>query len=853
MADWFDENTAEPEKPNHDLDSEAKRKELKKLLTWYYFEKDRQSENRLQMATDADFYDNIQWDAEDAATLRERGQMPLVFNEIAPMIDWLIGTERRTRVDWKVLPRTEDDVELADVKTKVLKYVADINKSAYHRSRAFADAGKVGLGWIDDGVRDDPTQDPLYSRYEDWRCVLHDSLAYDLDMSDARYVFRWRWVDVDIARVMYPDRIDAINKAAQEFGGTDADIGNDDDLDGSLSASLGSGYRTVGDEGPFAGATRKRIKLIECQYRAPAPVKIVAEGELKGAYVNEHDAVLMDKIAKGGCAIHEKVSMRMHIAVFTERDLLYCAPSPYRFNGFTLTPVWGYRRSRDRLPYGAIRRVRDLQQDLNKRASKALHALNTRQVIAETGAVKDIAEAREEIQRPDGWVDIAPGRQFRVESGSEMARGQMEMMQLDAASIQRGTGISNENLGRQTNAVSGKAIEARQLQGSVVTTEFFDNLRLAVQLQGEKQLSMTEQFYSDEKVIRLTGNKGALEWVRINQPEQQPDGSIRHINDISGSMADFVVSEADFAGSMRQTMFDALNSLASRLPPEVSLRLLTIAFEYSDLPNKDEVAEQIRKITGERDPDKPMDEEEAAQMQQQMQAQAEAMEMQRQQAQTALAEQQAKVRELNAKAAKLEAEVQAAAQAGQGQDTGTSDEQMALHKEMQDVALKLQAEAAAEIDRLSEALRKAQAELTNRTLQIRTDADVKLEMAQIDRVARERVAQIQATSTAQIDALGNLITQMQAKFDQQAKDFAAKLDAKTKEPSPAPVAPAAPVAAPAPSEPIQIHVHVDSDKPTPNKSVVFEHGADGKVRSAKVVDVPAPAAKTDKNLRKAEK
>ena len=31
--------------------------------------------------------------------LIEPGQAPLVFNEVKPTIDWIIGTERRTRVD----------------------------------------------------------------------------------------------------------------------------------------------------------------------------------------------------------------------------------------------------------------------------------------------------------------------------------------------------------------------------------------------------------------------------------------------------------------------------------------------------------------------------------------------------------------------------------------------------------------------------------------------------------------------------------------------------------------------------------------------------------------------------------
>ena len=202
----------------HPMDSEKMQDVHRRLLGWYYLEREKQFQNRMEMATDAAFYDNEQWMPEDATILRDRGQMPLVYNEVAPMVDWMIGTERRTRVDWKVLPRTEDDMKMADIKTKAMKYVSDINRVPYARSRAFSDAIKVGIGWIDDGVRDDPTTDALYSRCEDWRNVLWDSASYELDLSDARYIFRWRWVDEDIALMMFPDRADQIHKAVEDMG-----------------------------------------------------------------------------------------------------------------------------------------------------------------------------------------------------------------------------------------------------------------------------------------------------------------------------------------------------------------------------------------------------------------------------------------------------------------------------------------------------------------------------------------------------------------------------------------------------------------------------------------------------------
>lgn len=830
----------------HPLDGKEAREELRRLLQWYYWERDKQAENRLEMATDSDFYDNLQWSDEDAAAVKDRGQMPLVYNEIAPMVDWVIGTERRNRVDWRVLPRAEDDVELADIKTKVLKYVSDVNRVPFARSRAFADAVKVGVGWLDDGVRDDPTADVLYTRYEDWRHVLWDSAAYELDLSDARYIFRWRWVDEDVALMMFPDRADAI-RSATEQSTRDFNAESDDTWQAGITnpnATKPSGTLFASGVGALADAQRRRIKLIECQYRKPTTVQVVADGPLRGGVLHEQDGAMLEAIGASGSRIVDRLMMRVHVAVFTETQMLSMGPSVFRHNQFSLTPIWCYRRNKDRMPYGVVRRVRDMQQDLNKRASKALFLLNTNQVIADEGAVEDWNLLMDEVARPDGLIVKRPGKQLDIRRDTDAATGQIQMMTLAAQSIQKSAGVSNENLGRQTNAVSGEAIKARQLQGSVVTTEPYDNLRLATQIQGEKQLSLTEQFYSEAKVIRLTGAKGALEWVRINQPEPQPDGSIRYINDITASMADFVVSEQDYSGTLRQMMFDSLNQMATRLPPEVSLRLLTIAMDFSDLPNKDEIADQIRKITGERDPNKEPTPEEAQAMQQQMQQQAEALQYQREQAMAALAEQQAKVREINARAAKLEAE---SAMAGAGQDAQASAEQA---QAMQQAVMQVQQQAADHIEKLTQELRKAQSELANRTIQIKADADTKLTAARIDADTKLRVAEIQASSNAALEAITRKLDGVAKGFEDRLKDQEVKAKERelaqreamakkeaaeqAQERESAKPAPAAPAPAP---QPIAISLTVPPPEPV-TKHITLAKDASGNIVGAQVVQTP---------------
>lgn len=717
----------------HPMDGEAARKELRQLLSWFYLERDLQASNRLEMAIDADMYDGIQWDEDDAAELDDRGQMPLVYNELAPMCDWMIGTERRTRVDWKVLPRTEDGVQDADIKTKVLKYVSDINRTSWARSRAFADAIKVGVGWTDAGPRDDPTKDVLYSKYEDWRRVLWDSRSYELDLDDARYQFRWRMVDLDIALMMFPDRAAAIRRSVEDIA---RGVQDWDDLGLPASNTAGTGYLRSGTYSmsgePSTGAepSREQVRLIECQYRKPVRVPVVDDGPHRGSIADPRDLGLMQAVSAAGSRIVDRVAMRMHTAVFTETTMLEYGPSMLRHNSFSLTPVWCYRFGRTRLPYGAIRRVRDIQRDMNKRASKALFLLNTNQLIMDEGAVEDIDVAADEARRPDGTIIKKHGKDFEIRRDYAEANGQLEMMQLGANTIQRSMGIADENLGRQTNAVSGEAIKARQIQGSVVTTEPFDNLRLAIQVEGQKLLSLIEQFYTDEKVIRLTGGR-AIEWVNVNVPEVQPDGSVRYINDLTERAADFVVSEQDYSGTLRQVMFDSMIQAAQRLDPQVALRLMRMAYEYSDLPNKDKIAEELRALTGERDPNKELTPEEQQQAALQEQQQLEALQMQRDSALLALDEQRAKIRELNARAEKLEADA-----APGSQNEGAINV--------------IRSELGREIERLTEELRQANAKSAADTLRTRTAADTSLEQERIRAASNERIAEIRAASDERI-------------------------------------------------------------------------------------------------------
>lgn len=635
------------------LDSPVNQERLTRLREWLDQEQRRQATNRYQMAIDADYYDGLQWQEDEAQTLLDRGQAPVVYNEIAPTINWMLGTEKRTRIDYKVLPRRKEEGDLAEIKTKILKYLSDVNGEPLHRSLAFARAVKAGLGWLEVGVRGDESDEPLFYRAEDWRFILHDSQSLEPDLSDARYLFRWKWLDLDVARALFPNRAEIISRAAVDAPETAAGEEDDPWYLGSRVTMPGQDYALVGryrpyDSGSLGVTRRNRVKLIEAWYREPGRRQVLRSGPLAGETYDPGNPAHQAAV-ENGASLYDGMAMQMRVALFCEAGLLWEGESPYRHGRFPFVPVWGYRRQRDNAPYAPIRVMRDSQDSLNKRGSKALWILSSNRIIAEAGAVADWEELREEAARPDAIIVHERGKELSIDRDVQLADQHLRLMDRDALAIRNGGGVTAENLGRETNASSGKAIIARQDQGTVVTSELYDNLRWAVQWAGEIELSLIEQFYTEEKIIRLVGDRGYASFVAINQRDPATG---RLQNDVTASKADFVVSQQDYRDSLRLAMFESLFEIVSRLAqmnPAVALNLLDLVVEMADVPNRDDLVARIRQLNGQRDPEREPTPEETQRLSQQAA-------VQQAQQQMGMAQMQATVAKLNAEVEKLRAD-----------------------------------------------------------------------------------------------------------------------------------------------------------------------------------------------------
>jgi hypothetical protein len=582
-------------------------------------ERDRQQEERLQASIDEDFYDHLQWRQDEAIMLIDRGQAPLVFNEARQTIDWLSGMEKRMRKDYKILPREKNDEQGAEIKTQVVKYTDEVNLTQWHRSRAFKQAALSGLGWLEEGVNVDPEAEIIFSGSEDWRNVYRDSRCRNFALEDARYLFRRKVTDLDYALALLPKAKEHLRAIAST---DDTSLDEEDTWylgekltgasDISATDGLPGGWRDrrgyLGNDYTDKGR-RTSVELLECWYRVPETVKVFDSGPLAGKVFNPAENAHM-QLQQDGHKMYEAVKMRMRVMVATKDQPLWDGPSPFRHGRFLLVPMWGYRRYRDGMAYGVMRGMRDLQEDVNKRASKALWLLSSNRVVAEENAVADVEEARQEAARADGWISVRAGKSLKFEKPTAEIAGNLEMMDRNVQFMRDVGGVTSANLGRGANQQSGIAIERQQDQGSLTSSELFDNKLLATKIAGQLRVSHIEQFMTREKAIRIMGDGKPIEWLEVNKVN--PDtGEV--VNDLTAQQADFTVSEQDYRESYARAALEQMMELLGQIAtyaPQVVMSVLDLVVDSAEIKNKDEWVSRIRKLNGQRDPTKQVTEEE---------------------------------------------------------------------------------------------------------------------------------------------------------------------------------------------------------------------------------------------------
>ncbi len=602
----------------------------------------------------ADFYDGNQLSPEDVETLKDRGQPPLITNIIKPTIDTALGIEAKTRTDWRVRPEDDEecDDELAEALSVKLKHAEIESRADRAVSDAYAGQLKAGLGWVEVAREHDPFKCPYRVRYVHRREIFWDWRAEQPDLSDARYLIRRRWLELEHAIALMPQYATLFRMTTGGWAGFDPLLEQDSRLVQSWEIERDTRIAAV----DWRDIQRMRICLYEIWYRkwVRGYVMTLPNGTTMEADFNNprHNEAIVAGIA----SIKQATFQKVRLAWYTGPHFLYDVPSPYKHNQFPYVPFFGFREDLTNVPYGLIRSMISPQQEINARKSKMLWSLNSRRVVADSDAVLDHSRTMQEVARPDAYVILnanrKPNSTFRVEPGSDLAAQQFQVMQEAKQEIAEASGIHKSMQGQQSGATSGLAINSLVEQGLNTLAEINDNFRYARRLVGEMLFELVKQNLMQGPAKVTIGEGKQKKVIPLNAQAQDPEtGEIVTINDVAKVKAKVVLDDVPSTPTYRMQQLQMMTEITKSLPPQLQGFVIDFVIEATDLPKRHELADRLRSAVGIQDP-----EQQQAQAEAQQQAQAMQQDIAQKTFVLDAAERAARIRKLNAEAEKVQAE-----------------------------------------------------------------------------------------------------------------------------------------------------------------------------------------------------
>lgn len=637
------------------------------------------------------YYDGDQLTAAIKAKLMERGQPVTVHNLIRPTVDAVLGMEAKTRTALMVVADEPSDEyeELAEALNAEFADVCRLSKVDRARQEAYKQQISAGIGWVE-VIRNADPFGPKYKVIHIHRDEVYwDWMSKEYDLSDARWLMRKRWLDVDEAKVILPGFDEIIDFAVRDWiGFTDTFV-----ADGStpeLESAFDEYQSFTRQQQEWLSTDRKRIMLQVIYYRIYKRVPVLETDTGRCVTYDKTNLLQSTLLGMGKAVLTERVIQEIREAWFIGPHKIGDRPCKAPYGMFPLVPFWGYRKDSTGEPYGLIAGAIPAQDEVNFRRIKLTFLLQAKRVIMDKDATNMSRDrVLEEVERPDGLIELNPDRKnqksisdvFKVEQDFNIAQQQFAVMQDSMKLIQDTMGVYAAYLGQGNQGQSGVAIASLVEQGSTTLAEINDNYRFSCEMLGQLILGYLIEDLAGRRDYAITVNKEdkrSRKVVKINVQEQ--DGTLS--NDITALSAHIALAPIQTTSIYKQQLVERLTAATSQLPPQAQAAVFDLIAEMMDIPNKHKFIDRIRQaLNAPKDPSEMSPEEQQA-------AQAQAQQQQQQQ--------EMAMREIMAKIGKLEADVQVqqakAAQLMQERDSArfadakTQAETGVLLQEMQAVA-----------------------------------------------------------------------------------------------------------------------------------------------------------------------
>lgn len=528
-----------------------------------------------------------QWREDEARVFETYKKIPLTSNQIAPLLNHLLGEQRQNTPALQVVPEDHVPEQTAEVRTALVKDIS-LNSDAkvvYQTGFEQAAVGGFGAWYLSNDYENEYTFDQIIkvnSLKDPTRCFWDVSAPDICKVEGMMSGYRTRFSRRKF-KDMYGVQIES------QIGSE----GNDDSTQGFWDDD--------------------QITVIDYYYRKYKRVPIV---QLSNGYtIEKKDLEQLEKVK-----IEDQEYLMWEgeiVTVIKERETYRYKVKHYKIAGDyvleesdfpseSLPVIFVdqhsyYDKHGKQICRPLVKDARDLQRFINFAFTQIAY-------LIKIGRNDQFIAARGNIKAPDTqkiWSDpaVVQGALFYDETPQnnipkqltppEISQSLIAMYEKAERDIHAVLGMYDTQLGDQGNEISGKAIDARTKRGSYSNYVTFDSLNRAIAVTGSIIDEMIPRVYDSERQIKLYMPDSGMQNVTLNQ--QQDDYGMVINNDMKGGRYKIRLQPGP---SYEGQKMEGLESLQMLLQNDPSLFKLVADMYAENLPlaNNIEIRNRLKTI-----------------------------------------------------------------------------------------------------------------------------------------------------------------------------------------------------------------------------------------------------------------
>lgn len=570
---------------------------------WFKGDKAHSSKWRREAREAFKFLAGRQWSEEDQAKLRDELRPCITFDRSSVIIDAISGNEIQSRQQVQYLPRELGDAHANEVLTEAARWFDYESEAEDEDSEAFVDSIMAGVGVTETRIDfdDDPDGLPAVDRFNPIE-FYWDKAAVKQNLKDARRFWRlkgftaeeikdrgWDLKDADCAfwsdtDPYTSDRLHSNDPFDRYSQSEEGDYDSDDEKEGSNKIFY---------------VLHLQYWVYEKYYRVIDPItgQMADMEEEKFKKVNA-------ALTKAGMSMqHMEAKRKCYYQAFLGKKILEHSKNACE-NGFTWRVITGKRDRQYNTWYGLYRVLKDPQMWANKWLSQILHILNSNSkggLMYESGVFANQGQAEEAWSRPDGMVEVRPGAlvagRVKEKQQTQFPTGFQILTEFAIHAIRDVTGVNLEFLGQREATQPGVLEYQRRQAGMTVLAPLFNSLQRYRKQRGKLMLYYIQNYLSDGRLIRVTGNENEQYMPLVKQADVKYD---------------IVVDDAPTSPNQKEAIWQSfmqiLPGVKDVVPPKILLQLL----DYSPLPSS--VVQKIKEAASAESPEQKQQKELAARM-----------------------------------------------------------------------------------------------------------------------------------------------------------------------------------------------------------------------------------------------